>query len=189
MSLPEPTLARTRRRLTEFAGDRRFAVSERAVSLIFSQWPRNSDAGEVLAKVVVINRLYNTNIYDVYAVADRIVSLAIDARLRAGDLGLVDDIARVTVGGKPRVFLSFASKYCAWHEPDRFQIYDSYVDATLWAYQRQFGFADFRREQLREYPTFCAVVDRFRERFNLTSLSRRELDHFLWAEGATLTGP
>ncbi len=183
MSLPEPTLEYVERRLGEVNRDSRFTGVERAVEMVFQQWSLNVDDDEVLIKVVVLNRLYSTNIYDPYTIASHITTLDIDDRLMAGDPQLVPDIGKVPLGGKKTYFLSFATKYCSWHQPMKFQIFDSYVEWILWKYKKQFGFADFYKYQLREYPVFVSVIEQFVSRFGLEVVNRKDLDKFLWSEG------
>ena len=91
-----PTPDRVRRRLEEFDADARIADGDASVRLVFEQWPDNSRIEEVLAKVVVLNQLYSTQIYAVHDVARHIVGLGIDGRLRTGDPSLVESIASVT---------------------------------------------------------------------------------------------
>lgn len=185
MSLTEPTLDFVQRRLRELDGDERFYGAERAVGLVFQQWPGNTDFHQVLVKTIVLNQLYTTSIYDVWTVARHIVSLEIDERLRRGDLSLIRDIGSVQFKEKARYFLSFATKYCSWHQPEQFQILDSYVDWTLWTYQRQFSFGSFRRYEIRDYSRFVQIVDQFRSHFRLAGIGRKQLDKFLWIEART----
>ena len=72
-----------------------------------------------------------------YPVAKHILSLGIDARLKAGDVTLVNDIKQITINGTQRNFYSFASKYCSHHNPLDYPIYDSYVDAVLQYFRNQ----------------------------------------------------
>ncbi len=183
MSLQEPNLAYVLKRLEELRHNNQFYGAERAVDLVFRQWPTNVNYDEVLVKVVVLNRLYSTNIWDPYTVAQHIVDLNVDERLRAGDSSLISIVGNVRFGSKTRYFLSFATKYCSWHEPDLFQIFDSYVEWILWQYKAQFDFAAFKQKELRVYPSFVSVVDQFVEHFGLVRLSRKDLDKFLWIEG------
>lgn len=81
------------------------------------------------------------------------------------------------------MLLSFATKYCSWHQPDHFQILDSYVEGLLWEYQRKFRFGMFRKDELRRYHRFIEIVDEFRARFGLTEIGRKALDMFLRIEG------
>ncbi|MBI1901796.1 MAG: hypothetical protein HYS13_11885 [Planctomycetia bacterium] len=183
MGLTEPTLDYVQQRLCELEGDERFYGAERAVGLVFAQWPHNREFEHVLVKTIVLNRLYSTSIYDVWTVAKHILDLGIDERLRQGDVSLVHDMASVSFKEKPRFVLSFATKYCSWHEPERFQIFDSNVKWLLWEYQRQFRFGVFRKYELRQYPRFVQIVDELRSRFELTGIGRKKLDKFLWIEG------
>ena len=179
--LERPTTDYVNSRLPEFSI---FADADAAIQLAFSTWPRNDQRDQVLAKVVLLNRLYSTNIYDVHGMAHHIVAQNIEADLVAGDPLLVGRIAMLKLTtGKSRNNYSFATKYCAWHEPNRFQIYDSRVDAALWAYQEQFKFGSFRRNELGDYTRFMQIVDTFIDHFHLHDLGRKQLDKFLWLEG------
>ncbi len=180
--LPEPTLQYVQNRIARFDGNPRYYGAESAVRLVFNQWPQNTVEEQVLVKVVVLNRMYSTNIYDPYTVASHIVALKPDTRLKKGDPKLVDQLADVAFGTKRKYFYSFATKYCSWHQPDLFQIYDSYVDWLLWEYRKRFQFAPFRRYDLRDYPAFVGVVDALADRFGLKQLGRKAIDKFLWIE-------
>ena len=183
--LTAPTPDHVRAGIAGFDADPRSRLGDESVSLVFRQWPENDDYHEILVKVVVLNRLYSTNIYDPYTVAQHILNLAIDDRLGAGDADLIVDVAAVQFGGRTRILYSFATKYCAWHRPDLFQIYDSYVDWLLWEYRRAFQFAQFRRDDLRDYRKYVDVVQALSDRFGLHEFSRKEIDKFLWVEGYT----
>ena len=93
--------------------------------------PKNTDITDILLKVSTLNDFYSTNIFSVYPVAKHILSLGIDARLKAGDVTLVNDIKQIAINGTERNFYSFASKYCSHHNPLDYPIYDSYVDVVL----------------------------------------------------------
>lgn len=183
----EPTPDYILSRLPDFDATPRYSDADRAVGLVFSQWPTNRLIEEVLAKVVTLNTLYSTNIYGVYDVARHIVELNIDGRLTNGDQSLVDDIANVAIGRRTRQVLSFASKYCSWHRPECYQIYDSFVDELLWVYQREFAFATFKRVELRTYSRFIQIVDALVDHFGLQVFSRKDLDKFLWLEGRAIS--
>lgn len=185
--LKHPTAELVTERLASMRDDLRFVDTERAVAIVFTQWPRNVQIEEVLAKVAVLNAMYSTNIYGLHTVANHIVTANIDERLRCGDLRIVDEIAVTTyTSNKTRVNLSFASKYCSWHQPEHFQIYDRFVIDALCAYQSRDSFAAFQRQDLRQYPTFIRVIDTFLAHYELTMFTRKQLDQFLWMEGKRL---
>jgi len=54
--------------------------------------------------------------------AEHILSRNIDAKLRDESLELVGEIARIEINGKLRNNYSFASKYCHWHQPEKYPI-------------------------------------------------------------------
>lgn len=181
--IARPTPDSVTRQLRVFDMTAGYHDADQAVAIVFDQWPRNRRIEEVLVKTTVLNRLYSTNVYGVYEVAKHIVGLDIEVRLKRGDANLVHDIADIKIGGKPRYLLSFASKYCHWHQPEHYQMYDSYVDGLLWQYRKNFDFARFRRAELRKYSRFLEVVDGLVSHFGLHGFSRKEIDIFLWMEG------
>ncbi len=180
----EPTREYVRTSLEKSEGRDVYYRADPAVRAVFNACKGNRDEGCVIAKVAVLNALYATRIMNIYPVVDRIIDLDIDGRLRAGEPTLVGDVGWVKLGKKKRMLLSFASKYCHWHEPERFQIFDSRVEAMLLAYRRRFGFAKFTNAELRDYPTFLRLIAEFQAFFGLNSFSRKQIDKFLWIEGA-----
>jgi hypothetical protein len=131
----------------------------------------------------VLNDFYSTNIFKIFPVAKRILSLHIDERLQSGDVTLVDDIKEVEISGKTLNFYSFATKYCSHHRPLDYPIYDSYVDEVLRYYRKKDGFAAFRNEELKNYTRFKSILKEFRSYYHLESYNLKELDKYLWQLG------
>ena len=157
-----------------------FGITDKAITRLIRAFPHNHDLEDVLLKVVAINSLYATNIYAVVDVAKRICELQIDSALAQGSLELVGEIATVKVRGKIRRNYSFASKYCSWHAPHIYPVYDSFVDRMLWAYQKQENFATFKREELLSYARYREILDKFRDHYALTQFGYKDFDKFLW---------
>ena len=163
---------------------------------LFEKFPKNTDLKEVLVKTKVLNVLYSTRILALNLVAEHITNLGIDPDLKAGKAEVVDRIAKVQLkGGKTRHFFSFASKYCSWHNPAEYPIYDSRVEACLWHYKRQEGskFADALAERGIAFPrygydysAFVQIVNAFRDGYSLTSFTYKQLDKFLYSLGDRL---
>lgn len=167
-----------------WAANERFVVQEKSIRLLFdSLCPKHTNVAEVLVKVSVLNSFYHTNIYDTHAVAKHISSLAPGNRISAGDLAVVNDLARVRLGRKEWNFYSFASKYCSQHNPDDFPIFDSFVEKMLLHFRRMDRFAIFQKRDLREYPKFVDVIEQFRKFYGLEDFSLREVDRYLWFAG------
>lgn len=169
--------------LKRFDNNLRYYGADSAVKLAFEQWPENTNFDQVLLKVVVLNRLYSTNILSIYDAAQHIIDHKIDRRLQQGDLKLVNDVADMRLGSRKRYVLSFASKYCAWHQPNHFQIFDSFVEEKLWSYLKSYKFSSVKRYELRDYPKFIEAMKAFQAFFGLEGFSRKDIDKFLWIEG------
>jgi len=159
LAQPTPDLVNERIRKFDLSAP---GLTDQALTHLIAAFPNNRDEFAVLLKAAAINSLYSTNIYAIGEVAKHIYHLNIDARLRQGDPELVDAIACVTMNGKPRRNYSFASKYCSWHAPEQYPIYDSYVERLLWDYHQQDHFASFKREELGNYPRYKEIIEQFR---------------------------
>lgn len=164
-------------------------TAEQALTELFNQYHSNQNRPHVLLKVVTLNRLYSTNVFAVYDVADHICQHGqeIDAALAVGAPEIVDTIAAVTIAatGKARVFWSFATKYCSWHNQASYPIWDSRVDRYLRSpevaeFSRSLGRSPYRWEH---YGEFVAAMAAFRDFYGLGSCSFKEIDKFLWWYG------
>ena len=159
-------------------------MQEQSLGLLFQTFcPSNTVLEHILLKVTALNAFYSTNILSTFPVAKHIQKLEIDGRLLAGDKGLVNDLARVTIAGSPKNFYSFASKYCNHHVPESFPIYDSFVEKMLIHYSSVDRFAFFTREDLKNYKDFVVVITNFRRFYNLNSFTLRQIDIYLWLAG------
>lgn len=164
-----------------------FSSEQRALSKLLAAFPVNQQLDDVIVKASAINSIYNTRIFAIYEVAHHIWTLKIDTLLESNSSEIVDRISRVTIGGKLRNNYSFATKYCSWHKPDAYPIYDSFVARVLLLYQRLDGFAHFTRmEELWNYSKFKETVEYFRTRYDLAGFGFRQIDNFMWAYGQEL---
>jgi hypothetical protein len=204
--VPNPSSVRdARKRFDE--GD---PVVERALAELFRQYPTNDDEAHVLLKVVALNRLYSTNILGVRDVARHIYGHAqeVDGALKGDPPSpeAVDQIVELTIRATGRRFWSFATKYCSWHRPESYPIWDSRVAQYLrslkgsdftrpdnWTDYPQF--ADYgggaaagrwRPDNWTQYREFAVLMNRFRDFYNLRSFTFKEIDKFLWLSGEEL---
>lgn len=170
--------------LQRWDGLENYRLQEQSLALLFKEFcPSNSVLEQVLLKVSALNDFYSTNIFDTFSVAKHIRELNIESRLRGGDLSLVNEMALVKIRDKKRNFYSFASKYCSHHFPERYPIYDSYVEKMLLHYARTDHFSPFRKEDLKHYESFVRIIREFQVHYRLAQFSLRQIDIFLWLAG------
>ncbi len=162
-----------------------YKIQENIIENIFKSCPENTDIEEILLKVSLLNDFYSTNIFGTYAVARHICELKIDERLEKGDLSLIHEIAKNVLGGKSKFFYSFATKYCAKHQPEKFPIFDSKVCKVLCYCKKQKPFTDvkFKNKDLKDYSIYCKVYEDFRNHFGLKEFTLAEIDKYLWMFG------
>ena len=181
---PTPIAGTVAGHLADWEKLENYRLQEQSLSLLFHQFcPSNSELEHVLLKVSSLNDCYSTNIFDTYSVAKHIVGLGVDRRLASHDLSLVNEIAAITIKGKPKNFYSFATKFCSHHQADVFPIFDSYVEKMLCHFSRFDRFAKFSKRDLRDYRRFVQIVHSFRSHYRLDQYSLRQIDIYLWLEG------
>lgn len=130
-----PTEELVRSACREFDAD---GTTDQALMELFSLYPHNDNHGHVQLKVAALNSLYGAGVLAVYDVAKHIYQQAreIDAGLRIGEPDIVDRIAkghnvRSRKTGKEIHFWSFASKYCSFHNPTSYPLWDARVCTYL----------------------------------------------------------
>lgn len=186
--LPTPTVALVEAECKAF--DKEEWLIEESLGQLRAHFPKNTDIRHVLLKVLVLNRLYGTMIrdIDVETVAKHIVGLgnnhSLDQLLDQGSLDAVLLIARCP---NLRQYASFASKFCSWHNPTAYPIYDGNVRECLWSYQKQDSFAAIKsKDDLYYYQKLVDTVIAFRNRYELDSLPFKQLDKFMYRVGGRI---
>lgn len=162
-----------------------FKNTNKALKKLIKHFPNHENLDEIYLKVVAINGLYSTNIYDTYRMAYHIYNIKdIDKALNDGEFSLVDRIARghgVSSKGKEIHFYSFASKYCSFHNPEKYAIYDMLIQDLLVKYYKDDK--EINYDSLREYEKFMQVINKLREGNNLESITLKQIDMYLWLKG------
>ena len=137
---------------------------------------KNNSQETILIKVLLIDSLYKTNLKDQLSVAENISKISLlGDRLNKGEISAVEDISKWN--GKN--LLSFASKFCHFHNKNEYPIYDKYVVVAL-----KKLLPDWKDN--RTYSNFLDGINKFRERNLIKEVSFEELDKFLWLFGMLL---
>ncbi len=163
-----------------------YPAQEDALLTLFGKWKDNTNYSKILVKVTTLDKLYSTQLRSVNDMAKRIIETTdFDQRVSKGDITLVDEICRMG----DYVPFSFTSKYCSHHNPEAFPIYDSFVAKVLTAYRKRDSFTKIRADisstkKNKSYEKeFYPVIAEFRDYYNLSKYSFKELDEFLWLLG------
>lgn len=169
-------------------------IADQAVKMVFERWPGNTRQEQVLIKVVVLNSLYNTNLYSVEVVkmAKHIVEQGVDSKFSQGDPTVVEDIRKGHGISRGKTnedwnFYSFATKYCHWHNSSKYVMYDTNVDKALRELNKLLGYCSrLSYERLRRYPTLKEAIDSLAAALTLTDWNYKEIDQALWMYGRYL---
>lgn len=170
-------------------------VQENVLKLLFCtpEWSANTDLEKVLVKVSTLNDFYSTNIYDTFEVSKAILEIKdFDQKLRNGSWDLVTELSEQWFRRKNRRILSFASKYCANHQPELFPIYDKLASDELWALHKINHFikdetitnkTKFIEKISEDYSFWAETIKSFQKHYELLNFTFREIDWFLWVKG------
>ena len=185
-----PSAEGVRKACTFFGNDKN--EPDPALFELFAQYPKNDKFSHVLLKVVTLNTLYSTmiRVYSnhptVYDVARHIVDQKIDSDLDLCLPELVRKISKIDKNKKTYYNYSFATKYCSFHQPESYPIYDSRVNEYLWHLKSLGGLRKLKRNALWIYPEFKKIVDEFRDRYCLQEFTYKQIDAFLYLNGGKL---
>ena len=182
--ISKPSAIEVEKYLKSWKNLKNYKLQEDALDkLFFELLPSNEEISDILLKVATLNVFYSTNIFSVYPVAEHILSLRIDERLKQGDVTLVNEIQNVTINGVTRKFYSFSTKYCSHHNPNEYPIYDSYVEKVLKYFRKTDKFSKFKNADLKDYQKFKNIIIAFREYYGLEEFNLKEIDQYLWQLG------
>lgn len=148
---------------------------------------RNHKLLVVYEKVVLLDRLYGTNVFHAFRMAEHIVRCKIDPLLKAAK---PEVICRIRAGHditakqswKEKDLYSFASKYASWHRPDVYPIYDGLIGRLLPKLNRKLRFHNglLSPKQLRTYSNLIVAIDELTEKLGLESFRYKKIDKALW---------
>ena len=178
-----------------------YRIQELLLQSLVKKYPDHKNKAAVETKVKLLNLFYSTGIQATNKMSENILSVGnIDKRLSEGDKSLILEIATLTFDDKKRYNYSFATKYCAYHQPEKFPIYDSIVAMTFISFFEKgllpkykccsrksavketntYSKAEFK-EKLKEYDFFVNVYDYFMKLYDLKGyFTYREIDSYIW---------
>ena len=154
-----------------------------------------------MIKVVVLNSMYNTWIENdqLIPMAEKIIKVSEldDWIYSAKDNSKDWDKAFKAIAsseGVNKMHPSFASKYCSWHNPEKFPISDSIARSTLCLICEEVGIGGEEKLNpdslagIEKYSEFCELHENLRNRLEEENikLSVKKLDEFLWRYGKDL---
>src|SRR3989344_1078156 len=154
--IPKPSIKEVKNYLNLWDTRQNYVAQESSLRELFTKtYPLNKHLNYVLIKVCTLNDFYSINILSPFTVANHIIALNIDGKLKKNDLGIVNNIANIKMnGGKQINFYAFATKYCSHHKPKEYPIYDYYVERMLMYFKRLDKFYQFKKRDLKNYPTY-----------------------------------
>ena len=168
-----------------------YVPQKKFLDILFrKELPKNIKLKEVQTKAYILDSLYFTRSGTKYLdkFAENIIQMKyFDQRLKERDLDLVNEIAFVEINEQDhKTIYSFATKYCSFHYPEKFPIYDSNVRRALMYFKKQKLIYKFIGEDLKDYPKFYEVMSKFKNFYGLEKFTWIDLDRYLFLMGRKL---
>ena len=189
LKIPCPTKFEVKKYLAIWDKEPNFYKPEAALIRLFKDYRPNRNISTILDKVYALNDAFGTAIFWQIPIAEHIEKQEIDEGLYAGDLSVVDNIkvghGIKTSGGRERKFYSFATKYCSFHNLEKYPMFDSNVKRALICFKKNCKRFTFNNEDLIKYNKFVGIIENFNEVFDLSS-SFRDVDKYLYLVGRKL---
>lgn len=181
-----------------------YCMQEEILLEFTKKYPKHDIYEAVEIKAKLLNMFYSTGIQAIDAMVKNIMSIVdIDKILQEPKYNrrLIDAIAELKLkDDKKRNNYSFATKYCALHQPEKYPIYDSIVAAILTKLMKTDQLPPFKLKRktsdpssdtymtqgefetmLRNYDSFVKVYDIFMANYGLKGkFSYRMVDWYLW---------
>jgi len=170
-----------------FSRHPRYALADQAIRKIVDFIPGNSALPDILAKVSVIKTLYATPFYDIFSFAKHVISVSeFDRFLQNGDFAAVNRIRKghgikLKVSTKEIDLYSFSTKYCSFHNPLSYPIYNNLVANLVTKLNSRCRFSPgLQRSDLLDYETYRDAIDAMVESLDLRTYGYKSLDQGLW---------
>jgi hypothetical protein len=163
-----------------------YYVQECKIKRFVTSNPANTSEDVVDGKVRMLNGYYSTRVpRKTKNMVKNIVSISdIDSSLRNGNTNIVHLIAKTD-----KNYFSFATKFCALHEPDQYPIYDNFV-WSLFIYLGKQGFFSEQTYSLFKnikqspggYADYKIIYNEFIKKTGMGCYckSYRQVDAYLW---------
>lgn len=181
----------------EVKKDKKYGPEQDLIDTFFKKYPKNTDKLIVAAKIAIIDTTNSTNLarykskISLCDVVDIIMGIKdFDARLKQGDVALVEEISRTSKEKYDINLFSFATKYCCYHNvhvygKDDYSIFDNVVKDHLKDYNtKKHSVSAYQVEKWRtqmDYKAFNNYIGNLLDDYKITlSNRRRAFDYLLW---------
>jgi hypothetical protein len=181
-----------------------YDLQEKILQTLVKEHADHTSYEAVDLKAKLLNMFYSTGIQAMNKVVERIMSIKdIDEIFHEEKYSkkLINTIAQLNLSdGSTRNNYSFATKYCALHQPEKYPIYDSIVAAIFVTLFEKGGMPPYTLKKnkkfestetcmskvefankLRDYDFFVQVYDCFMDNYGLSGkFDYRKVDWYLW---------
>ena len=180
VDLPTPSNEQVLIYLSKQKNIKEYYYREKAMEKLFQEMcVKNETVEDILIKVSSLNNVFDIGVNEVFRMVKHIESLDVDSRLKVGDITLVMDISRMKPGKITKNCFSLASKFCGYHKPEEYPMYNEYTEEILKYYRDKDGFSKFSDEDIRDYVKYKGIIMDFRKFYNLEKYDFLKLGQYM----------
>ena len=163
-----------------FKDQEMYFINDLRNSELFQLTPLNTNADDIRTKLSAMNDADISKNGLMEDVIKHIITLNIDARISAGDLSVVEDLANISANGKSYHLLHFASAYCNFHRPDTFPIYSEQHIELYKRYIKE-NKLPLDPEKINTYEVFSKALNDLVQRLGMTGkMNYLQMRKFGW---------
>ena len=167
----------------KFVGQSGYFIENTRTYNYFKANAANDDLQTILLKVGDVREPELAQARAEDAMAEHILSLNIDDQLAAADTQVVMDIANLDFRGERRYFYAFASRYCCYHFPKDYPIYDPTIEQLLKLFFKRNQDRKLSKDEILNYSSFKELMVVYKDNFHLPLETFWGLDKFIWTHG------
>ena len=184
--------------------DVKYGPENKIIDEALKKFPKNTNKSIVAMKISLIDLTNGTNLFrnlgttgGLNKLAEKITKINFDEQVKAGNLELVEELAKWTKVEIGKNLFSFISKYCLYHNVhcynrDDYAIYDSVMCENLHKYITDKEYSELTGERLRKnsftklketyrYREYVDIINFIIKKNNISvDNPRRKLDWLIW---------
>jgi len=168
---------------------------------VFKDHPSHRRLYDVAVKVIAVAQVYKATVYDHSKMAHHICRLKnLKSMISDGEGAAVEAVrfGHGIIWEKSRKeidFYSFSTKYCHWSNPNRYPMYDQYVQRAVREIRERTSYDFAKGDFFKDYIAFRGQLDMLKfiiispfYRKSSWGYGYKELDEALWVYGRYLKG-
>lgn len=173
------------------------AVDDRRIQFVMNKYLGNESLKSTLEKCKIINSCYHARVSNEHLSKLSEILNGNDIRklIKDGEIKIVQKVAKISKEITGKYYYCFITKYCSWHNPEAFPIFDNIVFRVLKLINIEHNFLLYRKGTQLEpnggddknyYQNYVNVIKNSSKLFEACpDINFRNIDRYFWMKGKT----